>query len=489
MHRLLRLAFAGAILWLDYAAPGTANSASTVGTMRPTAPPTHDPSPLVRGDPPISVEAVQIPPTGRRIVLEAGKGTLIRLARPANTVFVADPDIADVQVKSPELVYITAKSPGTTVIYAVDANNEVLLNAPVRVEFAVSDLRQSLQKLVPGAQISADTAGTNLVLSGTVADPGQAEKAQAVAAAIAGGVKGGKVINKLSVTMPNQVNLRVRIAEVDRNILKQIGVDWSKFGATTSEVTFLTQNNITPLTNTLTIGKLLPGAVQATISALATEGFLTVLAEPNLTTVSGQTASFLAGGQIPYEVAQPGGVAGSAIYTIQFQPYGVQLAFTPTVIDADHLNLKVAPAVSELDYANAVKVNGAVQPALTVRQAQTTLELASGQSFALAGLLMHDTTQDISKVPWLGDIPILGALFRSNKFQNNETELVVIVTPYLVAPQTIAAAAPTDAFEAAHDAQQVLFGDTWRHGLPAPARGPFGAGGSGLIGPAGFRLD
>ncbi len=146
----------------------------------------------------------------------------------------------------------------------------------------------------------------------------------------------------------------------------------------------------------------------------------------------------------------------------------------------------MAPEVSELDYSN-VAPNG--QPGLTVREAQTTVELADGQSFALAGLLMHDTQQNISKVPWLGDIPILGALFRSNKFQNNESELVVIVTPYLVTPPATTIASPTDGFEAPHDAQQVLFGDTWRRGLPAPARGPLNAGGSGLIGPAGFRLD
>ena len=183
--------------------------------------------------------------------------------------------------------------------------------------------------------------------------------------------------------------------------------------------------------------------------------------------------------------------AGSApVFTVEFKQFGVQLAFTPTIIDANHLNLRVRPEVSQLDFANAVTVSGSLVPALTVRRAETTIDLASGQSFALAGLLMQiDRARIFPGSRLLGDIPILGALFRSNKFRNNETELVVIVTPYLVSPSTTRPAAPTDGFEAPHDAQQVLFGDTWRRGLPAPARGPLNAGGSGLIGPAGFRID
>jgi pilus assembly protein CpaC len=472
MHPLPRLAFAGAVIWLGSTALAAAQPA-------PAAPP-------AAGNPLSFAEARLIPATGRPIVLEVNKGTLVHLARPANTVFVADPDIADVQVKSPELVYIAAKSPGATVIYAVDANDNVLLNAPVRVVFDVSDLRQSLQAVVPGAAIAADTAGANLVLSGNVGDAGQAEKVQALAAAMVSGVKGGKVINRLSVATPNQVNLRVRIAEVDRTILKQIGIDWSRIGRT---VSFSTVNNsgLTMPTNELRIGML--SNVLATVDALATEGFLTVLAEPNLTAVSGQTASFLAGGEFPYPVAQPGSVGNTAIITVEFKQFGVQLAFTPTIIDADHLSLRVRPEVSQLDFSNAVVISGSLVPALTERSAETTIDLASGQSFALAGLLMHDTTQNISKVPGLGDIPILGALFRSNQFKNNESELVVIVTPYLVTPQETTPTSPTDGFTIPHDAQQVLSGDTWRRGLPAPAQGPLDAGGSGLIGPAGFRLD
>jgi pilus assembly protein CpaC len=255
---------------------------------------------------------------------------------------------------------------------------------------------------VPGTDISVTQVGSSLVLSGAVASAGQAEKARVLAAAVAGAVKGGQVINRLAVETPNQVNLQVRFAEVDRNILKQIGIDWSRVGRT---VSFSTINNqsLTVPTNQISVGML--SNVMATVDALATEGFLTVLAEPNLTAVSGQTASFLAGGEFPYPVAQPGSVGNTAIITIQFQQFGVQLAFTPTIVDANHLSLRVRPEVSQLDFADAVTISGSLVPALTVRRAETTVDLASGQSFALAGLLMHDTSQDISKVPWVGDMP------------------------------------------------------------------------------------
>ncbi|HEV2100887.1 MAG TPA: type II and III secretion system protein family protein [Stellaceae bacterium] len=476
------------------------------------------PSTAGQGLPPgVQVPTHVVPANGRPIVLEVDKGTLVELAQPASTVFVANPDIADVQVKSPKLIYITAKAPGETVIYAVGAEENVLLNAPIRVSLDLSQLRQSLTRLVPGASISADSVGSNLVLSGSVASAGQAEKVRALATTVATAVKGGQVINRLSVETPNQVSLRVRIAEVDRNILKQIGVDWTKFGPN-NEVQFVTTNNFSPrnilsvspgsttivngavvinpgvvttaipTSNFLTIG-MFPFQAAATVEALATEGFITILAEPNLIAMSGQTASFLAGGEYPIPVVQSVAAGTAPTISVQFQQYGVQLAFTPTIIDANHVNLRVRPEVSQLDYSNAVTENGFTIPALTVRRAETSIELGSGQSFALAGLLMHNTSQNISKIPWLGDLPVIGALFRSTKFQNNESELVIIVTPYLVKPSSTELASPTQGFTPPHDVQQVLFGDKWQQGLPAPARGPIGAGGKGLIGPGGLQLN
>ena len=444
---------------------------------------------------PLRGGASQVAANGAPIVLEVNKGTLIRLSAPAATVFIANPDIADVQVKSPSLIYISAKAPGETVIYAVDATDSVLLNSPVRVEHDLSRLRSSLRQLAPGERISADSVDGNLVLSGIASDAGKADKVRALAASIAGEAKGSQVINRMTVATPNQVNLRVRIAEVQVNKLSEIGVNWRKVG---SNLSFLTQNPTTigsELTNTLIAGHPNGTGVIAMIDALEQEGFVTSLAEPNLTAMSGQTASFVAGGQFPVPITgSAASTGGVPTITVEFKTFGVSLAFTPTIIDANHLNLRVRPEISELTTVGEVSVpitsNQVVTiPALTLRTAETSVELGSGETFALAGLLMHTSQQLVSKVPWIGDIPILGALFRSDRFQRGETDLVIIVTPYLVQPVQTRVAAPTDGLLLPSDAQRVLFSDKFRRGLPGPARGPLDAGGKGLMGPGGFRLD
>jgi pilus assembly protein CpaC len=442
--------------------------------------------------------ASQIGANGAPIVLEVNKGTLIRLSAPAATVFIANPDIADVQVKSPSLIYISAKAPGETVIYAVDASDSVLLNSPVRVEHDVSRLRSSLRQLAPGERISADSVDGNLVLTGIVSDAGKADKVRALAGAIAGEVKGSQVINRMTVATPNQVSIHVRVAEVGLNVLSAIGVNWHK-NPPNGPVTFNTSNSTTLpgglLQNQLIIGRIGGQAVSAELDALATEGLIKDLAEPDLVAMNGQTASFLAGGEFPVPVAGSStSTGGVPTVTVEFKSFGVSVGFTPTILDARHLNLRVRPEVSELSSVGAVSVpltsNAVVTiPALTVRRAETSVELGSGESFALAGLLQHHSEQDISKVPLLGDIPILGALFRSNRFQRSETELVIIVTPYLVNPVATRLAAPTDGLILPSDPQQVLFANTYRQGLPPPGRGPLNAGGGGLIGPGGFRLD
>lgn len=450
---------------------------------------------------PVGHGAIQIPATGRPIVLETGKGTLLRLQRPASTVFVANPAVADVQVKSPTLIYLIAKTPGETVIYAVDARDAVLLDSPVRVTHPLSQLRQSIAALVPGQPVTVSSVEGNVELSGLVASAGQAERLRALAASVAGTAKGTEVIDHLQIATPNQVNLHVRIAEVSRSVLKEFGINWTGSavpiggGTALNFATNLPTTTNAVLPNNLIFSGIGGRAVNAELDALANEGFVTDLAEPNLTAMSGQTASFLVGGEFPVPVAGAAATAGAIpTITVEFKQFGVSLAFTPTVIDATHINLRVQPEVSALTTVGAVSVPltstaTVTIPALTERRADTTVELGSGESFALAGLLQNTSTQTITKVPGLGDIPILGALFRSNQFQRGETELVVIVTPYLVTPVRTRLADPMNGFQLPHDMQRVIDSSLYRQQLPAPPRGPLDAGGQGLIGPAGFRLN
>src|SRR6266446_268867 len=462
MRNLLTVAAAASGLMLCVAA-NAAEVDKSSGPASPTATPPQDSS----GVP------VNIRPTGPPVVLEIGKGTLFHLPRPAATVFVANPDVADVQVKSPTLLYISANKtkPGETVVYAVDGNDNVLVSAVIRVEYDLSRLRQSYKQTMPGERVSVSSVESKLVLSGEASSAGQAEKARALAIALIGGDKAADlVVNQLSVVTPNQVNLRVRIAEVQRTVLKQLGFNWSRFGDPTSHFTFTTANPTsgvapeiigTAVTNTafFNIGKKTADHLLGTLDLLAQEGLVTTLAEPNMTAMNGQTASFLVGGSFPVltSINPAQALGGVTTIGIPYKDFGVKLDFTPTIIDANHLNLKMRPEVSALSTAGAISVpltgTAAITiPALTVTRAETTLELGSGQSFALAGLLRHDTTQDISKVPALGDIPILGQLFRSDGFNRNETELVIIFTPYLVNPvATASAMAPTDGYVPAHD--------------------------------------
>jgi pilus assembly protein CpaC len=447
----------------------------------------------------------EVTATGKPIVLEVGKGLLIRLPRAAGTVFIANPEVADVVVKTPALIYLQAKTPGDTALYAVDPQDRVLMNAPVRVEHDLSRVRESMRAVAPGENVQVSSLDNSLVLSGNVSSAGRAERMRSLAAAIAGETK-GSVINRLSVATPNQVNIRVKVAEIDRQVLKSLGVNWQKPAAGQAGSHVLDPISFNT-TNPTVVGASTPAALgvtfggtswltTATINALAQENLITTLAEPNLTATNGQPASFLAGGEFPVPIAQPAASGAAGTLTVEFKQFGVSLDVTPTIIDAQHLNLRIRSEVSQLSSNGAVSVplsatSTVTIPALTERRAETTVELGSGQSYLLAGLLQNTDTQNISKVPALGDIPIIGQLFRSQQFQRNETELVIIVTPYLVKPTATMAklATPTDGFVAPNDVQQIINEGEYRQTLPGPAKGPVGAGGQGLVGSVGFRLD
>lgn len=412
------------------------------------------------------------PPTAM-LKLETGKGTLVRLPAPAATVFIADPDTADVQVKSPGIVYVMAKSPGETVLYAVDAAEKPLYSATIRVLPNLSHLQEQLRAALPDERIEVTALDGVILLRGTVSSAAHAEDARALAQVIAQKSRAGTVINQLAVAAPNQVNLRIRIIEIRRNTLKNLGVNFeSLLQGSRFNFGLLTANPVTQTGNLVRDTAILrwtKGATSASaiIDALAQEGLVTVLAEPNLTALSGQTASFLAGGEFPVPVANEV-IGGVANVRVEFKKFGVALDFTPTILDGSRINLRVRPEVSELTDTGAVQLNGFNIPALSVRRAETTVELGSGESFALAGLIENNAQLDISKIPGLGDVPVLGPLFRSDRFRRNETELAILATPYVVRPTSPAALA----------------------GASDPLKPPSGAAHApGLVGPAGFVLD
>lgn len=456
----------------------------------PAAPPAVTTAPVVAPANSLSGGAVFTATAGRDLNIEINRGALIRLQKPADTVFVANPDIADIQVKSARMVYVYGKKAGETVLYAVDGEDNVLLNTRVNVTHNLSAFRTALRSAAPDSGIDVATVGDALVISGDVGSAVQAENVRRLAARFAPGE--GSVVNQMRMTAPNQINLRVRVAEVSRETLKQFGINWDSvlsiggftFGLFTGTPTIATgASNF--LFGGLQTGKL---DINGLIDALANENLITVLAEPNLTAMSGETANFLAGGEFPIPVAQSNNNGGTI--TIEFKKFGVSLAFTPTVLEGGRVNLKVRPEVSQLSTVGQIQVNGLSIPALTTRRAETTVELGSGQSFAIAGLLQNNSTQDANKVPFLGEVPILGALFKSDRYRRNETELVIVVTPYLVRPvSNNTVAVPTDGFTAPTDGQRILFGSTNQQNVPEGARVTRGPDGNALIGPAGFQLD
>jgi len=429
---------------------------------------------------------------GQPIVLDVSKGKLIQLSQPANSVFVADPDVADVQVKSPTLIYLFGKAAGETTLYAVGDNDQMLINSTVRVQHDISALQRAIHDLVPRSAVHVSTIDDSLVLEGTVYSAADAEDIRRIAARFVPDVK--DLVNKMQVDAPNQVNIRVRVAEVNRNITKELGINWDAvyndghimFSLLTSP---LGVAGFTP--NIATIGGQNQNLkIQTILNALEQNGLINILAEPNLTAISGEPASFLAGGEFPVPAPQTTGTGQIPVITVEYKKFGVSLNFVAT-IHGDRINLHVSPEVSELSTQGAIEISGIQVPALTTRRADTTLELASGQSFAIGGLLQNNISQTVQKFPWLGDVPILGTLFRSNTFQRNETELVIIVTPYIVRPvsSTTALRAPTDSYISPSDGSQVLNGDVYRPQNNRQVPVPASRNGTGLIGPAGFELE
>jgi pilus assembly protein CpaC len=434
-----------------------------------------------------------IPTNGAPLTVQLNQGTLLRLDETPKSVVIADSDIADVSIRSPRLMYVFGKKIGETTLYAVDAKEHVLFNIKIRVQYNLDRLRETLASLVPAGQIQLESVDTGLLLQGTVATAAEAADAVRLAQNFVGK---GDIIDRRQITSPNQINLRVRVAEVDRNVIRDLGFNWSAIG-TVGSVTLagITHNFAGVLGQLGTSGQVNDIAhvglhtsyldVNAVIDALASQGLIAVLAEPNLTTLSGETASFLAGGQFPVPVPQSGGTGVGAVITIEFKNFGVSLAFTPTLLPGNRISMRVLPEVSQIDQSNAIVINGFSVPGLRIRRADTTVELGSGQSFAIAGLIEYDAQVTNNSVPGLGDIPVIGDLFKSDRFQRNQSELVIIVTPYIVSPVSGKLAAPTDAVIERTSPPGPAAANTNPPPAPPTAQNQKG----GLAGPAGFGIE
>ena len=403
--------------------------------------------------------------------LSQGTGAMVRLSAPMSDVFVANDTIADVQVRSATQLYVFGKGRGETTVYATGRNGRVVYAANVRVGNNISSVDEMLGLAMPEANIRATPMNNLVLLTGTVASPTDVEEAQRLVQAYVG--EGTQVISRLRSAVPLQVTLKVKIAEVNRSLLKQIGVNLFSSDPTSGFKFGIGQGDASstagPGSSPFSVGSLLTGGttlgaagklfgldLAGAIDLAEKDGLVSILAEPNLTALSGETASFLAGGEFPIPVSQ----SLNAV-TIEYKQYGVGLAFTPVVLADGRISMRVRPEVSELSNEGAVKLNDFIVPALTTRRAETTVELGSGQSFMIAGLLRNSNTNDISKAPFLGDLPILGALFRSTSYRRSETELVIIVTPYLVRPVSNQLATPIDGYRAPTDVQRAIEGQTF----------------------------
>jgi pilus assembly protein CpaC len=370
-----------------------------------------------------------------------GSGKLIQLSEPATSVFVADPSVADVHVPTPRTIYVLGKKAGTTTLMALGANNRTILQDTVVVSADTQALQRILDARFPQLRLTVTSAPGSLMVEGKVPSAADADAIQQSLKPYLNDKE--TLVNRLTLARPVQVYLRVRVTEVDRNITQQLGINWSSLGNVGNFFggIFNGRQLIDPTTNLFNLSPSNAFSVQGgfhtgkwsidvVLDALDQEGFTSTLAEPNLTTMSGETASFLAGGEIPIPVAQD----TTGAITIDYKPYGVSLDFTPTVLADNRISLKVRPEVSEIDNSNSVVTAGVKVPALTVRRVETTVELSSGQSFAIGGLLQSQTSDVISQLPGLGRLPIIGRLFSSKNFLDNKTEVVVIVTPYIVQP-------------------------------------------------------
>ena len=424
----------------------------------------------------------------RFLALGIGKSVVIDLPRDIKDVLVADPKIANAVVRSAQRAYIIGAAVGQTNIVFFDSAGQQIAAYDIAVKRDLNGVRAALKQTLPNADIQIEGVGDGVMLSGSVSSPIEAQQAGDLAARLAGGAD--KVVNSIAVRGRDQVMLKVTVAEVARNIIKQMGIDLSaSMNYGTAVVKFDNANPFTalgrPLNNNGTTAGFggTPGApsVQATIRAMESAGVIRTLAEPNLTAISGESATFIAGGEFPVPAGYSCDPVTHVCTTqISFKKFGISLNFTPVVLAEGRISLRVMTEVSELSNDNSFTITQAVGNSLTVpsirtRRAETTLEIPSGGAMAMAGLIQEQTKQAINGLPGLSQLPVLGSLFRSRDYVNSQTELMVLVTPYIVrAVAQKDLSRPDDGFADASDPQSDLLGSINRiYGVPGrvePAR-------------------
>ncbi|MGQ4274913.1 type II and III secretion system protein family protein [Terrihabitans sp. B22-R8] len=402
--------------------------------------------------------------------ITSSRGETVHLPGPAASIFVADPNIADFQAPKNDVVFVFGKKSGRTSLFALDDSGKALAEFEVIVTQPIEDLRSLLRSQMGEYPVKVSYTPRGAVLSGTVPSADVADEAKAITEQFLGA--GAVIVNKMQVAGSLQVNLSVRVAEVSRSAMKQLGINLSAVGRSGNFIFDILNgagsgSGAAQGGGSVGVG-FLRGAtnINAVIDALANEELVSVLAEPNLTAVSGESASFLAGGEFPIPISQ-----GDGQVTVEFRRFGVSLEFIPTVMSNNLINVRVKPEVSELSAQGAVVVNGLSVPALSTRRADTVVELGSGQSFAIGGLIRRNFTTSVSAFPWLGQLPVLGALFRSSNFQKNESELVIIVTPYIVRPSASPdrLSTPADRSAPPTDAGRIFINKLAKHPPGRPA--------------------
>ena len=414
----------------------------------------------------------------RFLSLGIGKSIVIDLPRDIKDVLVADPKIANAVVRSAQRAYIIGAAVGQTNIVFFDSAGQQIAAYDIAVKRDLNGARAALKQILPNSDIQIEGLGDSVILTGTAATPIEAQQASDIAARLAGSAD--KVVNSITVRGRDQVMLKVTVAEVARSIIKQLGIDLSgSLNYGTAVVNFNNSNPFTatgqPLVGSNAIATSFGGApsVSATLRAMESAGVTRTLAEPNLTAISGESATFIAGGEFPIPTGvtcqtTAAGSVGQCAPSIAFKKFGISLNFTPIVLTGGRISLRVMTEVSEVSNDNSITVTGITVPSVKTRRAETTLEIPSGGSMAMAGLIQDQTKQAINGLPGLSQLPVLGTLFRSRDFQDNKTELMVIVTPYIVrAVAQKDLSRPDDGFASASDPQSDLLGNINRiYGVP-----------------------